>query len=359
MKHGILVSLASLLLCSCAQIDAIPLNADTLAADPNKAHGIRYYVPKPYLLVAALPAPAASSQDGKTTGQTTGGATKSKSKSTSKSGTRSGSTGSGAASSHSSGGTGSGSASSSDASGKKTGDGSAPQSAPATAQASDLSFAASMAQYSMKLVYLPDFDQPMALQVTSGMFGTTSFSPTLQDGWMLSTLNGSVDSGGSNVLQTVQSIASGVLGTAKTASTGGAAALTRAGTAADLTTATGCEQIGEEIGAGNLPFSSATGTGSKCSSSYLSSLVAGISKGSAQKGQQGASAWSGDILPPGLYEINTRAGKMPFTAVMFFCASGPQTAPCTPAAGQSPSGPQTITYTNSVPGGDNAAPPSK
>jgi hypothetical protein len=184
-----------------------------------------------------------------------------------------------------------------------------------------------MSQYSMKLVYLPDFDQPMAIQVQAGLFGTASLTPSLQDGWMLSSLSGNVDSGGANAMQTLQSVLSAVGGGPSTAAK--VASRSANTSSSSLQTADGCEKLGEEIGVNSdnkTLLSIATEGSSKCGSTYLGSLVAGIAKGANQSGQRDAFATT--ILPPGLYEIDSRGTQTGFRAVMYFCSTGPQTSPC-------------------------------
>jgi hypothetical protein len=59
-------------------------------------------------------------------------------------------------------------------------------------------------QYGIKLIYLPDYSRPMALQQSAGI-GSTTMKPTLQNGWMLTTLDSSADS---KVAETLSSVAS-------------------------------------------------------------------------------------------------------------------------------------------------------
>jgi hypothetical protein len=46
----------------------------------------------------------------------------------------------------------------------------------------------------VRLIYLPDYTHPMAINENPGLFGLASMKPTLQDGWMLTSLEGSGDS---------------------------------------------------------------------------------------------------------------------------------------------------------------------
>jgi hypothetical protein len=60
--------------------------------------------------------------------------------------------------------------------------GNQPKTSTPTASAADTSFSAAMAQYAVKLIYLPNYSQPMALRMRYGLLGTVSAAPTLQDG---------------------------------------------------------------------------------------------------------------------------------------------------------------------------------
>jgi len=271
MQYRIVVALASFLLSSCAQIDAIPLNSDGTEA-ASKANGIRYYLPKPYLLVMALPQTAPAGN--KTTSGSVDAlhAGQMPSDSGQAGGSASGGSGSG------SGGSG-GSGANAGTNGSGNGNGTPAQTGVSGASSADISFLAATPQYTAKIIYLPDMDQPMALEVSAGLFGTTTFSPTLQDGWMLSSLNGSVDSGGANAVQLLESVASSAVGASKTAATGGT-----------------------------------------------------LHAGAIASGSQGGSS---PVLPPGLYQFDKTRGLVPVT---YFCSAGPAQFPGTcsqaPQAGQ-------------------------
>jgi hypothetical protein len=73
----------------------------------------------------------------------------------------------------------------------------------------------------MKLVYLPDKSRPMAMNESTGLFGSSSMKPTLQDGWMLTSLDTSADSKMAETLTALGSIAGAV---ASGGAGGGAAA---------------------------------------------------------------------------------------------------------------------------------------
>jgi hypothetical protein len=74
----------------------------------------------------------------------------------------------------------------------------------------------------LKLVYLPDQTKPMAMSVRTGLFGTASMKPALQDGWMLTSLDASADSKTAETLTAIASLMSSV-------STGGASAAAKGG----------------------------------------------------------------------------------------------------------------------------------
>lgn len=65
-------------------------------------------------------------------------------------------------------------------------------------------------QYLVKLVYLPDCAHPMALKISAGLFGNISVHPQLQNGWMLTSLNGTVDN--SALLSSLSTIVTAVKG---------------------------------------------------------------------------------------------------------------------------------------------------
>ncbi len=188
---------STIALTGCASITAVPLNPDgseKLAADSSHAvQGIRYYMPKPYLLVTELPEAA---KDTASTGDNTGNTGNNKGagapKKTKKGGNQA---------------AGNKNGSKKDDTADKTGD--TPTASTPSSSAADTSFSASSGTYSIKLIYLPDYSKPMALQANSGILGTTNFTPTLLDGWMLTNMTGSVDSGGSNVVSAISSLVKG------------------------------------------------------------------------------------------------------------------------------------------------------
>jgi hypothetical protein len=94
----------------------------------------------------------------------------------------------------------------------KPGDKASPSSA-APAATADVGFSAATPQYSMKLIYLPDYSHPLAITMHSGLFGTASVAPALQDGWMLTSLQGSADNKAAETLTALGSIVGAALGT--------------------------------------------------------------------------------------------------------------------------------------------------
>jgi hypothetical protein len=62
------------------------------------------------------------------------------------------------------------------------------------ASTSDLSFTATNGTtYIAKLIYLPDYSRPMAVNMDTGLVGITSVQLTLQDGWMLTNVSANAD----------------------------------------------------------------------------------------------------------------------------------------------------------------------
>ncbi|HEY2069947.1 MAG TPA: hypothetical protein VGG48_10370 [Rhizomicrobium sp.] len=184
MNFRAILLASTIALAGCASVTSIPLNANGTRAT-GQEEGIRYYKPKPYLLITELPETTA-----KPTTNTDGGSGKKKAAGTS-GGNKSGS--------------------GDDSSDSDTKDSTATTNTPSTGTA-DTSFSASMASYSVKLIYLPDYSHPMALQTSTGLFGTVSIGPTLQDGWMLTGMSQSVDSGTSGALSSIASLVTAGMG---------------------------------------------------------------------------------------------------------------------------------------------------
>jgi hypothetical protein len=87
---------------------------------------------------------------------------------------------------------------------------------------SDLSYQLGNSIYLLKLVYLPDMSKTMAINIVPGIFGTSSAQPTLQDGWMLTSMQASSDN--TKALDDFTSIATAILGSGAKAATGGTTA---------------------------------------------------------------------------------------------------------------------------------------
>jgi hypothetical protein len=79
----------------------------------------------------------------------------------------------------------------------------------------------------LKLIYLPDMSKTMAINIVPGIFGTSSAQPSLQDGWMLTSMQASSDN--TKALDDLTTLASAMVGgptakgATKTASGGGGA----------------------------------------------------------------------------------------------------------------------------------------
>ena len=206
-KMGLVVCAGILvLLTGCAGVTVTPLDATGKVASDQK-EGLRYYMPMPYLLVVQLPqmatkeSPAKDAADEPVTAAAGGGNPKAPS------------------------------ATNADQNAS---------SQPSSAPISDTSFMASTAQYQVKLVYLPDFSHPMAMNESTGLFGTSSMKPVLQDGWMLTSLDASADSKTAETLTALASIAGTVAG-------GGAGAAAKTTKSATTTTQALLPQFGTGI----------------------------------------------------------------------------------------------------------------
>jgi hypothetical protein len=161
---------------ACAGVRVTPLNPDgTVAAGAKE--GMRYYMPAPYLLVARIPLPppaSPTSRESNDTQDASNNGPKSK-----------------------------------DAKDNKKDEEQGSSSAPiGGAPSTNTSFLASTPLYVLKLVYLPDKTQPMAMSVRTGLFGTASMKPGLQDGWMLTSLDASADSKTAETLTAIASLVS-------------------------------------------------------------------------------------------------------------------------------------------------------
>jgi hypothetical protein len=192
--------LALLLLSGCAEVKVTPLTPE--GAEAKQEEGLRYYQPKPYLLVANLPAetptttvekenpPPPPSGGMRPSNPTPGGTPAQPPK----------------------------------ASADSPADSSKTPSAPPT----DLSFFGSTKQYVLKLVYLPDYSKPYSVRSKTGLIGSSQMSMQLQDGWMMTSLNASSDSKAAETISAVASLVSslGSIAASAVAPTAGGAAKT-------------------------------------------------------------------------------------------------------------------------------------
>jgi hypothetical protein len=305
MKFWFTLAIAVPALMACSKVTSIPLNPDGTENTHDQVQGIRYYLPKPYLLITELPAIPAMS-DGSSPQPTDGhGADREIMRDSAPA--------------------------PKDTQQQTTGK-DQPQSSTPTAPATDTSFTASMAQYAVKLVYLPDYSHPMALQMRSGLFGTVSMAPTLQDGWMLTSMNGSNDSGGVAALQAIASLVGGAIGAG---ATGGAkAAAPKPGARTTAVTPReeeypprdkNFEKYGEKIGQGTVRPPTQVELGATESKS-LAQLITGIIKGAYARAANAPLPWGDNVLPAGLYAFDYQPsdggvlnGLKP---LVYFCKDG-------------------------------------
>jgi hypothetical protein len=222
---GTIFAGTSSLLIGCASVTAIPLEPDGLTAVAGAKPGFRYFIPRPYLLVAEAPAarvsggtppkPAPEGQmppkkppvkdaadkgakdaarDGKPIGGAPSDATNKKTDSTSSDG----------------------------------GDGTKPASVPGA----DISFQIGDGKtYIAKLVYLPDYSRPMAVELNTGLVGISKEDMTLQDGWMLTNVSANADNTkmGDVLTAAIQALSTSATGGASKAATAAAGAKPKAG----------------------------------------------------------------------------------------------------------------------------------
>jgi hypothetical protein len=175
-------------LVACAKVSAVPLDPSGIDAIPGATPGFRYYMPRPYLLVTKLPSEAPA-----------GGAPKSVSiqpfcdptKTECPKNDQPPPPGASKGAAPKNGTSKDGNSTDTGSSGKTETPGQ--QNAPAAAPPTDTSFMASTATYMVKLVYLPDYSRPMAVNMDSGLLGVTSIQLTLQDGWMLTNVSANSD----------------------------------------------------------------------------------------------------------------------------------------------------------------------
>jgi hypothetical protein len=184
-----------------------------------------------------------------------------------------------------------------------------------------------MASYSVKLVYLPDYSHPMSLQMKSGWFGTTTMAPTLTDGWMLASLNGSADAGTANTISALAALVTGG-GSSSGGKAGGAKGGSGNGTANadEIATRSFGERgpaakgkkkfyelsdeemstLTDKIIQGESPAPTPQEIGYAADhqlgdrvDALMKSLIA-----SALKSKKSMVSWGTNVLPPGLYEFS-------------------------------------------------------
>lgn len=177
----------------CASVTAFSVDPNTGQARLDAAEGIPYFLPAPYLLVTEVPIDAPPDGNGKQGGAAADKAAPAPKPDPAKS----------------------------DTAAAPGGSGGAPSSA------SDTAFSMFTKQYGVKLIYLPDPSRPMVLRQHAG-FGSSQMNVTLQDGWMLTSLNSSADSKTAETLASIASVigavyagGSGATGTTKALKSGG------------------------------------------------------------------------------------------------------------------------------------------
>ena len=203
-KLGLVVAVISTT--GCAGVSFIPLNEDG-HRDWNRQEGLVYYRPVPYILAVALPTP------------TTAITKSTQSSPTHEKGARpirghplhpnAAAPGAGKPD---------GAIKNGGAAGEDGSPGAAaPPKATDPSPQSDTEFSATNEKYSIKIVYLPDYSHPYAISISTGLFGTVSAKPQLQDGWMLTGLDSSADSKASETITAFGTLLSAAVGAASPA----------------------------------------------------------------------------------------------------------------------------------------------
>ena len=184
------ICLAGIALTSgCARVSVHALREDGYAT--TKPEGMRYYMPKAYLLVMRIPASTA-----KTTNASMGGAD--------------GHIGGPRQPPAHIGPPALGAAAPAAPKGSSTDTTKSPTTSPSPT--TNTSFQASSDTYVAKLIYLPNKSEPMAISESPGLFGTVTMGASLQDGWMLTSLQGSSDQKVAETLTAVASLVSAAYG---------------------------------------------------------------------------------------------------------------------------------------------------
>lgn len=182
MRKTFLAGTLAVWFTACASVTVTPLAPDGTALK-NKAEGLRYYLPKPYLLVTELPSETMSTPGPSTDARSASQLPPPQNPATPPQFTPPGGDG-----------------------GEKKDDASA-SGAPST----NTSYAASTSRYVLKLIYLPDLEHPMSIRARAGL-GTAQMKPTLQDGWMLTALDASADAKTAEILTSIAGIIGAVKG---------------------------------------------------------------------------------------------------------------------------------------------------
>jgi hypothetical protein len=173
---------------ACASISAVQLDPNTYKKKDQVSEGILYYMPKPHLLVAMGPplekrsvlTPSEQAELSRILAKARA--------------TRGDSTARSNALSAVEKATLIGSVLKASEKGDEGGGGEAPGAATQSPTSADTAtFSVGAGQYLVKLIYLPDCDRPMALKMEPGLFGKIDAQPRLENGWMLTALDGKVD----------------------------------------------------------------------------------------------------------------------------------------------------------------------
>jgi hypothetical protein len=250
-------------LTGCAGITVTPLDKDGKKLKDTQ-EGLVFYRPKPYILVAKLPATITPTKDSK---QQEKIAAPQSTKSAAPASKKKGAPPPPDTSTDNKAGDG------------KSEDGDTGTTPPVVSGDTTTSFSVSSNGYLFKLIYLPDYSKPYALNANSGLIGTATLKPTLQDGWMLTSLDGSGDNKVAETLTAVASIVSSALG-----------------------------------GGGGATKAASTSTGKSSTAGFLPGLPLEAPYVAAEN----------NILAPGLYDIHYNATGIIDSLVMVsrFCDKG-------------------------------------
>ena len=188
------------LLTACSRVVVLPLDPSGKELE-NVQQGVRYYLPKPYLLVTEVLGGEGDPSQGETKANS----------STSQKGTTTNPKGNSDTKSDL--------AETKD----KPKDAKVPPdtTTPASTPSSNTSFTMLTNNYQIKLIYLPDFSKPMALYIPFAFFGSATMKPTLQDGWMLTGLDATSDTKTSETITAMASLVTAAANAAKAGATGG------------------------------------------------------------------------------------------------------------------------------------------